>query len=213
MADAEVTNATRDRDAQAATKSAADADMTRLVEEHHSAAEQRLARYRAEQEQLESDPYHQNQKIAGNPAARAREVALEGNIAVAAEEVARRNSLDRIEHAFSADPATDPLIDSTTGTGSELPMRALRSVVEDDRAQNVEPVISQERFLENRNPPEVKAEARRRLQAKQTDPDWRAKVERGDPATLDELLKLSLVARAGPNEPPWSLPIYGSRTA
>jgi len=86
-------------------------------------------------------------------------------------------------------------------------------VVEDGRAKGTPAPIIQEGLLENRNPSLVKAEARRRLEALSTDPAWQTKISRNDPATLAEFLNLSNVARAGPNEPPWSMPFYGTPSA
>jgi len=131
MADVEVTNATRDAAERAASKTAADAEMAKLVEEYHNSPEQRLARDRAELARLESDPFHSNARLTSE---RAQQdvAAIKSRLAVAEAEAAKLHGPDRIVHALTSDPATDPLSDSTVD--GELPMAALRAQVEEFRS-------------------------------------------------------------------------------
>jgi hypothetical protein len=211
MADAGYTNADRDR--AAIEKSAADADqaLARMTVEFRDGPAQRLERDRAQLQRLQDDPFFQDKLASGHEGAKAQLTTVNARIATASEEVAKLHAVDRIEAAFNGDPAKDLLVDSTVN--GELPMRALRTVVADGKEKNIPTPIVQEQLLENRNPPLVKAEARRRLEQLSTDPEWQKKIGSNDAATWDEFLKLSLVARAGPNEPAWSLPIYGRATA
>jgi hypothetical protein len=194
-------------------KQAADADATfnRLVAEFRDSPAQRLERDRAELQRLSDDPLFQDKLAAGHQGAKAQLTAVNARISLAEQEVAKLHAVDRIETAFTGDPARDPLIDSTVG--DELPMRALRTVVADGSEKNVPPEIVQEQLLPNNNDPRVKAEARRRLEALNADPSWREKMGGNDPATLNEFLNLSLAARASADEPARSLPIYGRKTA
>jgi hypothetical protein len=192
---------------------AANTQMAELIAAHENSSERRFERAKTNLAEFENDPNR-----LGIPTAQQDITRYRAEVSVAAAEVeaaaGKLNKFARIEMAFdpAADPANRPAgVD--TKSGDDLPLRDMQFLVADDRARNVDPAISQERFLDNRNPAQVKTEARRRLQALSSDPDWQAKLSRNDPATWEEFLELSLVARAGPNEPAWSLPIYGSRTA
>jgi hypothetical protein len=77
---------------------------------------------------------------------------------------------------LTSDPATDPLVDTTIN--GELPLRALRSVIEDDRARGFPASITEERLSPNRNPPHIVAKAQRWLEAAARDRAWRQKLAR-----------------------------------
>ena len=189
----------------------ANATFNRMVAEFRDSPPQRLERDRAELERMSNDPHFQNALAPGHQGAKTKLTAVNARIATAEQELAKLHAVDRIETAFTGDPAKDPLIDSTVG--DELPMRALRTVVADGKEKNIPTPIVQEQLLPNSNDPRVKAEARRKLEELSTDPEWQGKIARGDKATVDQFRNLSLAARASADEPPWSLPFYGRATA
>src|SRR5262245_42479597 len=114
MSDAniEMTPAVRDRVEREAAVAQANAAFEELTAEFEAHPEQRLARDRRELERLQNDPYHMNARAAGNQVAEAQEAAILARIAVASEEAAKLHGPDRVEHALTADPASDPLFDS-----------------------------------------------------------------------------------------------------
>jgi hypothetical protein len=192
-----------ERNAAQARVDAANQKFEQLKANFHAAPEQRAARARAELSRLESDPDHAGRALTSS-AAQQHLAALRMEIAHAEADAAKLGAFDKLDHAFRGDPANDPRIETTTDE-SPLTVADMRKQISDDKASGIDPAITQERFLPNRNPPSVVAEARRRLQALASDPEWGARLTRGDPAATEELLKLSLVARASDDEPPWSL--------
>jgi hypothetical protein len=129
MAEIEVTNATRDRAALAADKSAGDAAMAKLIEEHHKS--QQLERDEAALARMQSDPHHLDRALVSE-AARNQEAMLAAKIADAKAKATELHGVDRITHALTTDATSDPLFDSTIN--GELPMHALRSQVEEFRS-------------------------------------------------------------------------------
>jgi hypothetical protein len=184
----------------------ANAEFEKLKADFHASPDQRAAGARAELSRLENDPHHAGQVLTSS-AARQHLATLRAEIANAEADAAKLGAFDKLDTAFRGDPANDP--PEVTTTESPLTIRDMRSQIADDKASGIDPAIAQERFLANNNPPEVVAAARRRLQTLSNDPEWGARLSRGDPAATEELLKLSLVARATENEPPWSPTLGG----
>jgi hypothetical protein len=181
----------------------ANAEFERLKVAYAAGPDARAARARAELSALENDPSHVGRALTDR-AAQQHLAALRTEIANAEAESDRLSAFDRLDAAFHGDPKDDPLVETTT-TEAPLTTRDMRKQIADDKAAGIDPAITQERFLPNRNPPSVIAEARRRLEACANDPEWGARLSRNDPATVEEFLKLSLVARSTEDEPPWSL--------
>jgi len=205
------TNADRDRAAIETRVANADAQMARLTAEFRDSPSQRLDRDRAELARLSDDVHFQNALASGHQGAKAQLTAVNARIATAERELTKLTSLDRIEQAFNP-PADDSSIVDTK-TGDELSRQDLRTLVRDGKEKNTPAPIVQESLLPNSNDPRVIAEARRRLEALVADPEWQARLTRGDRATVEQFDNLSKAARASADEPAWSLPFYGRATA
>jgi hypothetical protein len=191
-----------ERAAAQAKVDAANQKFEELKASFRASPDVRASRARQQLAALESDPSHVGRALTDR-AAQQHVAALRAEIANADADAAKLSAFDKLDHAFRGDPANDP--PEVTTTEAPLTVRDLRSQIADDRAAGVDAAISQERFLPNRNPPSVIAEARRRLESCANDPEWGARLRRNDPATVEEFLKLSLVARSTEDEPPWSL--------
>jgi hypothetical protein len=194
------TNADRDHAAQVASKSAADQQMAELIEQFHSSPEQRLARDRAEIERLQNDPYFMNKRVAGDAGAEAQETALQARIAIAEAEVAKLHGPNRIEHALTTDPATDPLSDSTDGSASELPMRALRSQIEEFRSLGLTDAGINAAVNGGKETRASIADAKWIYDELMADEMWVAKLTAGNREARKQLALLSIVMNATPTD-------------
>jgi hypothetical protein len=203
MTDSIPTPAQIDRQHREDAAAAATIQLEQLKQAYRDSPDQRAARARARLEDLAGDPHFQNRALTSQ-AARNEQQAAEYQLRVANRDgeavEAARDPWDRVETAFKDEPL--PLVDTTRG--DELPMSALRAEVLDGRAKGWDTPIIEEAFLPNRNSPEIIAEARRILEAHLGDPEWTAKLMAGDREISAEWAKLSRVARATENEPPWS---------
>jgi hypothetical protein len=189
----------------------ANAQFNRMVTEFRDSPGQRLERDRAELQRLQDDPFFQDKLVSGNQVAKDNLTAVRARIATAEREIAKLTALDRIDAAFQGDPSPDSLVD--TKTGDDLGRQDLRTVVTDGAQKGISKPIVQEQLLPNNNDPRVRLAARQKLEELSTDPEWQKKLDRGDKATVDQFLNLSLSARASADEAPWSLPFYGRQTA
>jgi hypothetical protein len=173
-----VTPATRDAAARAAEKTAGDAAMARLTEEFNNSPNQRIARDEAELSRLQSDPFHLNQKAAGNRVAEAQESAIQSRLAVAKAEAAKLHGSNRIERALTTDATSDPLFDSTVD--GELSMTALRSQIADYRELGLNDIqINQ--AVNGAKYHRVTIDAARQLyEQRMSDPEWTRKLAAGD---------------------------------
>jgi hypothetical protein len=197
MADGEVTNATRARDALAAEKAAGDAAMAQLIEQFHASPEQRLARDRAELAARENDPFFQNKLLTSEQAQ--RDVAvIQARIAIASDELAKLHGPNRIEHALTTDPATDPLSDSTID--GELPMHALRSQVEEFRSLGLTDAGIAAALNGGRETRAAIADAKWIYEELMADEMWVAKLTAGNREARKQLALLSIVMNATPTD-------------
>jgi hypothetical protein len=179
------------------TQQAADATirLEQLKDEYHNNPEMKLERDRARLQELQSDPFHLNKLVGGSNAARDEEQALRSNIAIAESKL----EAERLDAAKRGEKIDLPALIETT-TDGQLPMREMLTAVTDLRDLGLNDVCIDEALNGSRNPPAIIAEAKERLAARLSDPEWVRKLNAGDRATRKELTLLHIVLASTPTE-------------
>ncbi len=193
-----MTNADRDRAALAADAAAGNAEYARMVQEFNDAPAQKIARYQAEWDGLQSNPDHLDKMAAGSEAALARETAARGNLAVAQAEAEAAHGPNRVAHALKTDRTDDPLFDGTIGTGGELSMHDMRSQIEEFRKLGLDDTTIEAAFNGTPQSPRDIGDAKWLYEQLMEDETWVGKLMAGNKVASQQLWLLNVIRNAAP---------------